>query len=131
MLTYIFTIMIFYNIKRVCYNCHLLQFHIYIHTKTKLTTASVRTYDEEIEYWNNSFWKCAILKIQNKKNINVLKHIVHLYCTCFILGLLWQDSIKIFLYGCFFFCFHTSMVRWQSGPNRPWVLRYILPSSLH
>jgi len=42
---------------------------------------------------------------ENKNNINVLKHIVHLYCTCFILGPLRQDFIKIFRCCCFFLLF--------------------------
>jgi len=57
-------------------------------------------------------------------NYSVMKQCVHVF-----LGPLRQDFIKIFRYCCFFFfCFHTSLVWWQSGPNRPCVLHYILNS---
>ena len=98
----LFYFIIFFNIIEFVTIVNLFPFQIYLQSKTKLTTASVRTHDAEIEYWNNSFWKCAVLKIWNKNNINGLKHIVHLYCTCFILGPLRQDFIKIFRYCCFF-----------------------------
>jgi len=53
----------------------------------KLTVPGVQTHDAEIEYWNK-------YKTMNKTNINILYHIVYLYCACFILGHLRQDFIE-------------------------------------
>ena len=51
-----------------------------------------------------------------------------MYFTCFIKGHLRQDLVKVFRYLLFFFlfCFPKTLLWWQSGPNRPYVLRNIL-----
>jgi len=108
--------MIFYNINRVCNNYQLISISDLPSSKKEIDNLE-RSNIETTHLGNARFWS---YKTKTIIFINVLKHIVHLYCTCFILGPLRQDFIKIFRY-CFFFPLFSHIPRVVAIRSKPTV----------
>ena len=86
--------MIFCNINNVCNNCHFISVSDLRSSVNEIDSAGrLNSWRGETTHFEKArFWR---YKTMNKTNLNVLYHIVYLYCACFILGHVRQDFIEI------------------------------------
>jgi len=124
--------MIFYNLNRVCNNCQFISISDLPSSENEIDKR------ERSNSWRGDrIFKQLVLEMCDFENIKQEQYKCFETHSTFILYMflehLRQDFNKIFRYRCFFVCFHTSLAWWQSGPNRPWVMRNIqnYPRSVH